>query len=234
MWSLTHKSASADMLWRMTGWVVRGIGMGLTNFVVRLLLGAAVSAWPLSGSALRWVGYALVLLVIIVWAGIDGVRDRRKHPDPDDGEDLTMLWLKAAVVGGLLSGLLSWIADFVVDFSLGQNGLLFELTSGAAFTILTIFIAASVAVFVGRLIVNREANKKLAASDSERTRERQLVNAGNSGHAESGGDTGTSEAEPQWAAEHSEADTEVFSAVDADGKPRLDKRGERRGGTDGS
>ncbi|MCJ0892732.1 B-4DMT family transporter [Rhodococcus sp. ARC_M5] len=223
----------------MTGWAVRGISMGLFNVVVRLLLGAAVSMWPLSGSALRWVAYALVLLVIIVWAGIDGIRDRRRHPDPDDGEDLTMVWLKAAVVGGLLGGLLSWVVDFFVDFSLGQNGLVFELTSGAAFTILTIFIAASLAVFVGRQIVNREAKKKLATSDAERAHDRELVNAGNAERTESGRDDRGRQAEPtrseqQWAPEHGEADTEVFSAVDADGKPRLDKRGNRHGTADGS
>ncbi|MGV8874201.1 MAG: B-4DMT family transporter [Rhodococcus sp. (in: high G+C Gram-positive bacteria)] len=218
----------------MTGWAVRGIGMGLLNFVVRLLLGAAVSTWPLSGSALRWVAYALVLLVIIVWAGIDGVRDRRNHPDPDDGQDLTMVWLKAAVVAGLLSGVLSWLTDFFVDFSLGQNGLVFELTSGAAFTVLTIFIVSTVAVFVGRFIVNREAKKKVATSDAERAHDRQLVNAGSAERAESARDARTTEAQPQWAAEHGEADTEVFSAVDADGKPRLDKRGNRHGTADGS
>lgn len=217
---------------------MRGIGMGLINVVVRLLLGAAVSMWPLSGSALRWVAYALVILVIVVWAGIDGVRDRRKHPDPDDGRDLTMVWLKAAVVAGLLAGLLSWIIDMFVDFSLGQNGLIFELTSGAAFTILTIFVVAGIAVFVGRLIVNREAKKKLATSDADRAHDRELINAGGAERAGSSRDprsqTEQTRSEPQWAPEHDEADTEVFSAVDAEGKPRLDKRGNRRGTADGS
>ena len=216
----------------MTGWAVRGIGMALINVVARLLLGAAVSMWPLSGSALRWVAYALVVLVIAVWAGIDGIRDRRRNPDPDKGEDLTMVWLKAAVVGGLLAGLISWIIDFFVDFSLGQNGLIFELTSGAAFTILTVFVVASIAMFVGRQIVNREAKKKLATSDAERAHERQLVNAGSAEQADRAGTR--SQAEPQWAPEHGEADTEVFSAVDADGKPRMDKRGNRHGSADGS
>ena len=216
----------------MTGWAVRGIGMALINVVARLLLGAAVSMWPLSGSALRWVAYALVVLVIAVWAGIDGIRDRRRNPDPDKGEDLTMVWLKAAVVGGLLAGSISWIIDFFVDFSLGQNGLIFELTSGAAFTILTVFVVASIAMFVGRQIVNREAKKKLATSDAERAHERQLVNAGSAEQADRAGTR--SQAEPQWAPEHGEADTEVFSAVDADGKPRMDKRGNRRGSADAS
>ncbi|MBY3985156.1 B-4DMT family transporter [Rhodococcus fascians] len=216
----------------MTGWAVRGIGMALINVVARLLLGAAVSMWPLSGSALRWVAYALVVLVIAVWAGIDGIRDRRRNPDPDKGEDLTMVWLKAAVVGGLLAGLISWIIDFFVDFSLGQNGLIFELTSGAAFTILTVFVVASIAMFVGRQIVNREAKKKLATSDAERAHDRQLVNAGSAERADQA--NARSQAEPQWAPEHGEADTEVFSAVDADGKPRMDKRGNRHGSADGS
>ncbi|CAB4882429.1 unannotated protein [freshwater metagenome] len=216
----------------MTGWAVRGIGMALINVVARVLLGAAVSMWPLSGSALRWVAYALVVLVIAVWAGIDGIRDRRRNPDPDKGEDLTMVWLKAAVVGGLLAGLISWIIDFFVDFSLGQNGLIFELTSGAAFTILTVFVVASIAMFVGRQIVNREAKKKLATSDAERAHERQLVNAGSAERADQAGTR--SQAEPQWAPEHGEADTEVFSAVDAYGKPRMDKRGNRRGSADAS
>ncbi len=154
-----------------------------------------------------------------------------------------MVWLKAAAVAGLLAGLLSWIIDFFVDFSLGQNGLIFELTSGAAFTILTIFIVASIAVFVGRLIVNREAKKKLATSDADRAHDRELVKAGSAERAGSSRDTRSqaeatrsepTRSEPQWAAEHGEADTEVFSAVDADGKPRMDKRGNRHGSADGS
>ena len=112
----------------MTGWVVRGIGMCLVNVGVRILLGAAVTQWPLHGSQMRWLGLATVLLVVIVWAGLDGIRDRRANPDPDDSADLAMVWLKAAVFAGLTAGAITWFLQLIVDFSLGQNTLVFELT----------------------------------------------------------------------------------------------------------
>lgn len=208
----------------MTGWAVRGIGTGLVNVVVRLVLGAAVAQWPTNGSALRWVAFAVVILVVIVWAGFDGIRDRRANPDPDRGQDLTMMWLAAAAVGGLLAGLLAWIIDFFVDFSLGQNGLLFELTSGAAFTILTIFISSAFAVFVGRQLVGREAKSKLAASDTEHAHKRDLVHANAAKH----------ETNQEWTAEHSDADTEVFPAVESEDRPSQSTPGGRHGTSDGS
>ncbi|SNS23096.1 B-4DMT family transporter [Rhodococcoides kyotonense] len=202
----------------MTGWVVRGIGMGLINVGVRILLGAAVAQWPLHGSQLRWVGMAAVLLSVVVWAGIDGIRDRHANPDPEYGKDLTMVWLKAAVVGGLLAGLLSWLVGFIVDFSLGQNSLFFELTSGAAFTILVIFIPATIAVFLGRLLAGRDAKKKLAATDAEREKQRHdrhLVGAGGAAESSRAPETpraADSQDSTRWADDS--ADTEVFPAVD--------------------
>ena len=95
-------------------------------------------------------------------------------------------------------------------------------------------------MFAGRQIVNREAKKKLATSDAERAHDRQLVNAGQENRSRQGEATQsepqrseTQRSETQWDSEHGEADTEVFSAVDSDGKPRLDKRG-RHGSADGS
>lgn len=205
----------------MTGWVVRGIGMCLINVGVRILLGVAVTQWPLHGSQLRWLGIAAVLLAVVVWAGLDGIRDRRKNPDPDYGEDLTMVWLKAAVLGGLAAGVVTWLVQLVVDFSVGQNTLFFELTSGAAFTILLIFIPATISVFLGRLLAGREAKKKLEASDAERDRERHdrhLVGAGSSSQSSSSQSTSTQSTstpqreQQQWSGDN--ADTEVFSAVD--------------------
>ncbi|MGA9873830.1 MAG: B-4DMT family transporter [Rhodococcus sp. (in: high G+C Gram-positive bacteria)] len=207
----------------MTGWVVRGIGMCLINVGVRIVLGVAVTQWPLHGSQLRWLGIAVVLLAVFVWAGIDGIRDRRANPDPEYGADLTMIWLKAAVLGGLAAGLVTWLIQLVVDFSLGQNTLVFELTSGAAFTILVIFVPATLAVFLGRLLAGREANKKLAASDSERDskrRDRHKVGAGavsgSSAQQASGSavqNDRTQDNQTRWADDN--ADTEVFQAIDS-------------------
>lgn len=218
----------------MTGWVVRGIGMGLINVGVRILLGVAVTQWPLHGSQLRWLGLATVLIAVIVWAGLDGVRDRRANPDPDHGADLTMVWLKAAALGGLGAGLVAWIVQMVVDFSLGQNTLFFELTSGAAFTILLIFIPATIAAFVGRMLVGKEAKRKLDSADAERDKQRhdrhdrEAVSAGSvPAEAETTHDASYEQASPeqaspqqtQWSGDN--ADTEVFQAVDPDaGDPR--------------
>ncbi len=205
----------------MTGWVVRGIGMGLINVGVRILLGVAVTQWPLHGSQLRWLGLATVLVAVIVWAGLDGVRDRRANPDPDHSADLTMVWLKAAALAGLGAGLVTWIVQMVVDFSVGQNSLFFELTSGAAFTILLIFIPATIAAFLGRLLVGKEAKRKLATADEERDKQRhdrQAVSAG-SVPAEAETTHDTSYEQTQWSGDN--ADTEVFQAVDPDaGDPR--------------
>ncbi|MBY6409949.1 B-4DMT family transporter [Rhodococcus sp. BP-252] len=203
----------------MTGWVVRGIGMGLINVGVRILLGAAVAQWPTHGSQLRWVGMAAVLLAVVVWAGIDGIRDRHANPDPEYGKDLTMVWLKAAVVGGLLAGLLAWLVGFLVEFSVGQNSLFFELTSGAAFTILVIFIPATIAVFLGRLLASRDAKKKLAATDAEREqhrREHHTVGANASGQSATGqaAPSQSTADQARWADDS--ADTEVFPAVGPD------------------
>ncbi|OZC53953.1 hypothetical protein CH267_17385 [Rhodococcus sp. 06-621-2] len=205
----------------MTGWVVRGIGMCLINVGVRILLGVTVTQWPLHGSQLRWLGIAVVLIAVVVWAGLDGIRDRRKNPDPDYGEDLTMVWLKAAALGGLAAGLVTWLVQLIVDFSVGQNTLFFELTSGAAFTVLVIFIPATIAVFLGRLLAGREANKKLAAADEEHAKERHDRHPVDStarapqqsGRHQSGRDQAGRE-QSQWSGDNS--DTEVFPAVEKD------------------
>lgn len=213
----------------MTGWVVRAIGMCLVNVGVRILLGVAVTQWPLQGSQLRWLGLAAVLLIVIVWAGLDGIRDRRAHPDPDDSSDLTMVWLKTAVFAGLVAGLAAWLIQLLVDFSMGRNSLFFELTSGAAFTILLIFIPATAAVFLGRLLANGEAKKKLAEQDEQRDKQRHdrhLVGSGSGSHDqnvqsrhEDVRHDDTRGAGTQWSGDN--ADTEVFDAVDPDaGDPR--------------
>ncbi|MFE3291418.1 B-4DMT family transporter [Rhodococcus sp. NPDC059234] len=144
----------------MNSWLLRGLGMALVHVVTRVLLGVAVTEWPLHGSTLRWLGVAVVILAALIWAGLDGIRDARAHPgEEEQGADLTMRWLKAAVVAGLLAGAVSWLVGSVSDIALGENSLFFELTSGAAFTILLVFVPAMAAVAAGRFIVRRDAKK---------------------------------------------------------------------------
>ncbi len=88
----------------MNGWVVRGLGLALVHAVVRTFLAAAVTQWPQQGSILRWFSLILVILAAFLGGAFDGIRDPARQPDPDDAADLTMMWLKAAFVAGILAG----------------------------------------------------------------------------------------------------------------------------------
>ncbi|MFC7450278.1 B-4DMT family transporter [Rhodococcus daqingensis] len=141
----------------MNSWLLRGLGMASVHVVTRVVLGLAVTQWPLHGSSLRWLSLALVVLAALLWGGLDGIRDARTAVDEESGADLTMMWLKAAAVAGLLAGAVTWLIGVITDIALGDNTLFFELTSGAAFTVLLVFLPAMLAVAVGRFLVRRKA-----------------------------------------------------------------------------
>ncbi|MEV5647522.1 B-4DMT family transporter [Nocardia sp. NPDC052254] len=144
----------------MNSWVLRAIVLGALTVVLRTLLGFGMIYWPTNGSWMRIVCLVVLIVTGVAWGLLDGRGDRRANPDPErGGADLTMRWLKAGVVGGLGSGLVSWILDYLPKFDLGDNGLLFELTAGAAFIVLMIFIPAMVGVGIGRFLVGREQRK---------------------------------------------------------------------------
>lgn len=142
----------------MNAWVVRGLGMALIHIVLRSLLGIAITQWPLQGSSLRMITLVLAVLAAVLWGWFDAVRDRKKNPDPDHGADLTMRWLKASIMGGLLAGLGTWLVNLVPNINATQNPLFFELTSGAAFSVLLIFVPTMAAITITRLLQNRTGN----------------------------------------------------------------------------
>lgn len=148
----------------MNAWVVRGLGLALIHVFVRTVLGVSITQWPLQGSTLRWIALVVVILAAVAWAGIDGIRDRRAHPNPDDGADLTMTWLKAGLLGGIVAGVLSSILSLVPSLNVTQNTFFFEITSGAAFTVLLIFVSAMLAVTCARFFVDRELKNSPVAS----------------------------------------------------------------------
>lgn len=131
--------------------------MTSVHVVTRVVLGIAVTQWPLHGSILRWLALALVVLAALLWGALDGIRDARSAADEESGADLTMMWLKAAAVAGLLAGAVSWLIGVITGIALGDNTLFFELTSGAAFTILLVFLPAMLAVSIGRFLVRRKS-----------------------------------------------------------------------------
>ncbi|WP_067666669.1 B-4DMT family transporter [Nocardia miyunensis] len=149
----------------MIAWVLRAIGLGVLTVVLRTLLGFGMIYWPTQGAWMRLVCLIVLIVAGVAWGLFDGRGDRKANPDPErGGADLTMRWLKAGVVGGLGSGVVAWVLDYIPSFDLGDNGLGFELTAGAAFIVLMIFIPAMVGVALGRFLVTRENNKAAKAS----------------------------------------------------------------------
>ncbi|MFD4367663.1 B-4DMT family transporter [Rhodococcus sp. NPDC058521] len=216
----------------MNAWVVRGLGMALIHIVLRAILGIAITQWPLHGSSLRMVALVLVVIAALVWGWLDAARDRKKNPDPDTGADLTMLWLKASILGGLVAGLGSWIVNFVPDFNVTQNSLFFELTSGAAFTVLLIFVPTMLAVGVDKLLRRRTDSDQNGGGSEQRTAaaapaavaSRPVGDSGlgsevlsldqqhpNAGSAQEY--TGSDYTGPDYSSGDADADTTVFDAV---------------------
>lgn len=147
----------------MISWVLRAVVLGALTVVLRAALGFGMVHWPTQGQWMRILCLIVLVVAGVAWGLLDGRKDRRANPDPEKGgADLTMRWLKAGVVGGLGSGLAAWLVDFLPKFDLGDNGLLFELTAGAAFIVLMIFIPAMIGVAIGRLLVGREQRKHAA------------------------------------------------------------------------
>ncbi|MGQ4597815.1 B-4DMT family transporter [Nocardia sp. R6R-6] len=143
----------------MSAWCLRAVVLSALVVALRALLGFAMVYWPTHGALMR-SGCLLVLVVAIAaWGVLDGRRDRVAGGDAERGADLTMMWLKAAVAGGVGSGLVAWILDFVPHFDLGDNGLLFEVTAGASFIILLIFVPALIGVGIGRMRAERHNGK---------------------------------------------------------------------------
>ncbi|NMN93775.1 B-4DMT family transporter [Antrihabitans stalactiti] len=138
-------------------WVIRGLVLGGVFVVARAVVGDTTKAWPTHGTALRMLGLVVVLAVAAAWGFVDGRRDRTQHPDPElGGEDLTVRWLAAAALAGFAGGLVAWLSG-KVGLELGDKSLLFELTSGAAWTVLLVFIAALAGKALGATLATRSS-----------------------------------------------------------------------------
>jgi hypothetical protein len=151
----------------MNAWVLRGLVLAAVHVVVRTLLGFAIAQWPLQGSLFRWGMFLLVVIAALAWGFVDGRSDREAHPDPDDGDDLTMLWLKAGLLGAIVAGVVSWVVGRFPHFDLGDQSIFFELTSGAAWTTLLIFVPAMIGIAIGWFVVGRRSRKAEAEPSRE-------------------------------------------------------------------
>lgn len=144
------------MVFDMTAWVLRATVLGVLAVALRVVLGFAMVYWPTHGMWLRLLCLVVLIGAAVAWGILDGRSAGAVDLDRGHGPDLTIRWLKAGVAGGLGSGLLASILDLLPRFDLGDNGLLFELTAGASFIILLIFVPALIGVGIGRRLTARK------------------------------------------------------------------------------
>jgi uncharacterized membrane protein len=151
----------------MIAWLLRGLLMSAVHIGARVLLALAIVQWPLEATYWKTIAVASVVLAALVWGGIDGLLDGRAHADPDDYDDLTMRWLKAGLLAGLIAAIVGWVLGNWVLAGMGQNSLAIEIFAGGAFTTLLIFVPALVGAALGRYLTRRQHRK------NEANRERQ-------------------------------------------------------------
>jgi uncharacterized membrane protein len=156
----------------MIAWLLRGLVMSAVHIGARVLLGLAIVQWPLESTYWKTIAIASVVLVALIWGGVDGLIDGRAHPDSDDYDDLTMRWLKAGLLAGLISAIAGWVLGSWVMSGIGQNSLAIEIFAGGSFTTLLIFVPALVGAAVGRFLTRRQ-HRKNQTDDNRHDRDRQ-------------------------------------------------------------
>ena len=178
LWALPQKDVAHRYAAHMIAWLLRGLVMSAVHIGARVLLALAIVQWPLEATYWKTIAIASVVLVALIWGGIDGLLDGRAHPDPDDYDDLTMRWLKAGLLAGLISAIVGWVLGNWVLAGMGQNSLAIEIFAGGAFTTLLIFVPALVGAALGRFLTRRQHRK------NEANREHRDDNRGDQRYAD--------------------------------------------------
>ncbi|MGU3294491.1 B-4DMT family transporter [Williamsia sp. M5A3_1d] len=151
----------------MVAWMLRGVSMSVVHVVARVLLGLAIVHAPLQGTYWKTLAVAVVVLIAIIWGGIDGIADGRAHDDPEDYDDLTIRWLKAGLFTGVVSAIISWALSNYVVAGMGQNSIFVELFAGGSFTTLLVFIPALAGAALGRFLAHRQRNKNAKQQNND-------------------------------------------------------------------
>lgn len=138
----------------MTTWLSRGLVFAAGMVLLRLVQGTLINTYPTNAGMISLLLVVIFGLGALVWGFLDGVSDARANPDPDRRRDLAMRWLLAGLAAGVLSGAVVWLISLVYH-TLYADGLGPEVTAFAAFTALTVFLPAMLAVAIGRWSVDR-------------------------------------------------------------------------------
>ncbi|HMS77607.1 MAG: B-4DMT family transporter [Gordonia sp.] len=161
----------------MGSWLLRGIPLTAVHIVARVLLAIAVVEKPLSSSTWKVLAVAAVVLVALLWGGVDGIRDARANPDPDDYADLTVRWLKAGLFAGVVAAVVCWIIGTWFMSGIGQASLPIEIIAGGSFTALLVYAPAFVGFSFGRWVVRRDQRKNEPEEDWSSHEERAAAHA---------------------------------------------------------
>ncbi|KQR98685.1 hypothetical protein ASG12_09800 [Williamsia sp. Leaf354] len=161
----------------MVAWLLRGVSMSVVHVVARVLLGLAIVHAPLQGTYWKTIAVAVVVLIAIIWGGVDGIADGRAHDDPEDYDDLTIRWLKAGLFTGVVSAIVSWALSNYLVAGMGQNSIFVELFAGGSFTTLLVFLAALVGAALGRLLARRQRAKNTKQNGNADTSQRQTADS---------------------------------------------------------
>lgn len=151
----------------MSAWLLRAVVMLIVWIAARIILGAVIISDPLSTNTGRTVTLIILAIIPLIWGGIDGLRDARANPDPDDYTDLTVRWIKAGFVAGLVSCLVCWIIGTFWLNGIGQASFWIEIFAGTSFVCLMIYIPAFIGVSFSRALIRRETRKKERISAEE-------------------------------------------------------------------
>ncbi|MGB3697764.1 MAG: B-4DMT family transporter [Gordonia sp. (in: high G+C Gram-positive bacteria)] len=160
----------------MSSWLLRGVVMSIVHIAARIILGVVVITAPLSSPLGRWLAVIAVVLVAVIWGGLDGIKDARAHTDPDDYEDLTIRWLKVGLFAAVVSCLTCWILGTFWLNGIGQAAFWIEMTAGVSFITLITYLPAFFGVSLGRFFVRRDQRKaEQAAEDAAEAQTTQFA-----------------------------------------------------------
>lgn len=129
--------------------LVRGVALGGAHVIVRCALGVAVSTWPLHSELLRNAAVALLVVLAVIWGLVGGGPSKDAHAEGfESAGSQIWSWTGAGLIGGVFSGVLIALLMSSPRFDLDGAGILFELTSGIAWTFLLILLPAMVGVAI--------------------------------------------------------------------------------------
>jgi hypothetical protein len=153
--------SAPDRIRTLPGWLRRGVSLAALLVIIGQLQRLLIINFPTHALAIS-VGLLMLFAATVFGFGLsDGRSDARANRDQTQRHDFALTWLLSSLVAGLLSGAVSWLISLAVK-SLFVAGFVSQITTFAAFSALMVFLPATVAVALGRWLVDRDSRLILA------------------------------------------------------------------------